>query len=86
MEWLVDAFLVLMFALCAFGMLRMIVGGWLRGGRHGGHGMMGCMGHGAHDERRTSDKRLVEELKAERHRLDALIARAEREAADQADL
>ena len=84
MEWLLAVPLALMFALCAFMMLSMMVRGWLGGGRHGGHGMMMCMGHGADDRPGTPDKGLLEELKAERHRLDALVARAERETADRA--
>ncbi len=82
MEWLIAIPVALMFALCAFMMLSMMVRGWLGGGRHGGHGMMMCMGHGADHEPRTPDEGLLEELKSERDRMDALIARAEREAAD----
>jgi hypothetical protein len=83
MEWLIAIPVALMFALCAFMMLSMTVRGWLGGGRRGGHGMMMCMGHGADHEPQTPDKGLLEELKSERDRLDALIARTEREAADQ---
>ena len=92
MDWAVAADVLItiavvsMFALCALMMLSMMVRGWLRGGRHWGHGMMMCMGHGADDEPLTRDKGLVEELKAERERLDALIARAEREAGARKDL
>ncbi len=77
MEWLFAIPLALMFGLCAFMMLSMMVRGWLGGGRHSGHGMMTCMGRGADRGPRTSDEGLLEELKAERDRLDALIARAE---------
>ena len=82
MEWLIVIPFALMFALCGFMMLSMMVRGWLGGSRHGGHGMMMCMGHGSDHEPRTPDMGLLEELKLERDRMDALIARAEREAAD----
>lgn len=84
MEWLIAVPLALMFALCAFMMLSMMVRGWLGGGRHGRRGMMMCMGDGAHDQPRTPEGRLLEELQEERARLDALIARAEGETADRA--
>ncbi len=77
MEWLFAIPLALMFGLCAFMMLSMIVGGFIGRGRHRGHGMMMCMDRGADRGPRTSDEGLIEELKAERDRLDALIARAE---------
>lgn len=73
MELLVDVALTIMFAMCALMMLRMMLRGWRGGGRHGGHGMM-CMGHRAEDEAHTPDEQLLEELRAERKRLDALIA------------
>ncbi len=76
MEWLVDVALAIMFALCALMMLRMMLRGWRGAGRHGGHGMM-CMGHHSEGEPRTSDEGLLEELRAERERLDAVIARAD---------
>ena len=66
MEWLIAVPVALMFALCAFMMLSMMVRGWLGGSRHGGHGMMMCMGHGADHEPRTPDRGLLEELKSER--------------------
>ncbi len=71
MEWLIGVPFAGMFAMCALMMLRMM------GGRHGGHGMM-CMGHSAEGDARTSDEGLLEELRAERERLDVLIARAGR--------
>ncbi len=77
MEWLIAIPFALMFALCAFMMLSMMVRGWLGGGRHGGHGMMMCMGHGADHEPSRPDKGLLQELKSERDRMDALIARTE---------
>ena len=55
----------------------MMLRGWRGAGRHGGHGMM-RMGQGAEGEARTSDEGLLEELRAERERLDVLIARAPR--------
>jgi hypothetical protein len=60
-------------------MVGMIVGGWIFGRKatgHGGHGMM-ChpTGHGS-DEKTAPT---VADLKAERERLDEIIARAERD-------
>ena len=90
MEWALIP-LVLLVALCPLMMIGMMVGGWIFGrrvmgghGSHGGHGMMMCMGHGGNDgsdqqASEPADPSLVEELKAERERLDRLIARAERE-------
>jgi hypothetical protein len=66
---------VIMFALCALAMLRAVFGG------DGGHGMMMCMGRRRHDTG-TADRRLFDEMKGERHRLDELVARTEREAAE----
>ncbi len=65
--------------------LRTVIVASLRGSGHGGHSMM-CMGHdhGAHDSPRGTDEGLLEELKAERKRLDALIGKAERTASGQA--
>ncbi len=83
MEWLVGVALAIMVGICALSMLRMMLRGWRGAGRHGGHGMM-CMGHSAEREPRTSDKGLLEELRAERERLDVLIARAGRGSAGQA--
>jgi len=83
-EWLIAVPLALMFALCALMMLSMIVRGWLAGGRHSGHSMMMCMGVGHDRGARPPDGGLLEELRAERERLDVLIARAEREATERA--
>jgi hypothetical protein len=84
MEWAIGIPILLLLLVCPLMMVGMIVGGWVMGrrvtGGHGGHGMMMC--HGGHggeghaDETKGSD--LVEELRAERGRLDELIARAER--------
>jgi hypothetical protein len=89
MEWAIGIPILLLVLVCPLMMVGMIVGGWVMGrravdgGGHGGHGMMMCMGHGSgqtHHE--TGDTaapaEIVEELKAERQRLDDLIARAER--------
>jgi len=83
MEWAIGIPLLLLLAVCPLMMVGMIVGGWIFGrramGGHGGHGMMMC--HGDHSDQRTGepgDQGIVEELRAERERLDALIARAER--------
>ena len=89
MEWAIGIPILLLLLVCPLMMVGMIVGGWVMGrratgdhGSHGGHGMMMCMGHGSHggeghaDETKGSD--LVEELRAERQRLDELITRAER--------
>jgi hypothetical protein len=74
-------------------MVGMMVFGWLfmrgRSGSHGGHGMMMChMGHDAgnghesHDQTTSAEQAdLVTELKAQRERLDQLIARAEEKSA-----
>ena len=91
MEWAIAIPLVILVLACPLLMVGMVVGGWIFGrrmmgghGGHGGHGMM-CMGHGQsgheagdtrHDPASAPD--LVGELKAERERLDRLIARAER--------
>jgi hypothetical protein len=81
MEWLIGVPVVALLLLCPLMMLGMIVGGWVFGrramGHGGGHGMMMChpMGHGSHDETAPT----VSELKAERDRLDEIIARAERD-------
>jgi hypothetical protein len=64
----------IMFALCAFAMLRGVMGG----SGHGGHGMMMCMGGHSHEPRAPEDQ-ILEQLRAERHRLDGRIARAEQE-------
>jgi hypothetical protein len=74
-------------------MVGMMAFGWLfmrgRSGSHGGHGMMMChMGHDAgnghesHDQTTSTEPAdLVTELKAQRERLDQLIARAEEKSA-----
>ncbi|MDO8612790.1 MAG: hypothetical protein Q7R32_08205 [Dehalococcoidia bacterium] len=90
MEWAIGIPILLLVLVCPLMMVGMIVGGWVMGRRatgghegHGGHGMMMCHGgHGGGDTRHeTGDTAtpagIVEELKAERGRLDELIARAE---------
>jgi len=91
MDWALPVGLIALLLLaCPLMMVGRMVFGWLFGRRlmsqgsgsgHGGHGMMMCMGHGqGHgkgDTRHDSAPDLVEELKAERERLDELIARAE---------
>jgi hypothetical protein len=89
MEWAIPAGLIgLLVLACPLMMLGMMAFGWLfmRGRSGGGHGMMMCMGHGQHDAdhqgphaAEPANSQLVEELKVERQRLDALIARAEGE-------
>ncbi len=92
MDWaavadgLLTVALAAMFALCALGMLSMIVRGWFRGGRHRRHGMTWCMGDDAQDEPHTRESGLLDELRSERDRLNGLIARAERERWAQKDL
>ena len=65
---------LLCFGLCMLGMLRGVLRGLLAGDRRGDLGVLGA-GLGAEEERR------IEGLRAERNRLDALIAEAEREGA-----
>ena len=86
MEWAIGIPILLLLLVCPLMMVGMIVGGWVFGrrvtGGHGGHGMM-CMGHGSGEKgHETGDTAapagIVDELKAERRRLDELIARAER--------
>ncbi len=79
MEWAIGVPLLLLVLICPLMMVGMMVGGWLlaRRGGHSGHGMM-CMGHGGHGDGHSQTEGLVEELKAERQRLDELIARVER--------
>jgi glycine/D-amino acid oxidase-like deaminating enzyme len=65
-------------------MVGMIVGGWIFGRKatgHGGHGMMMChpMGHGGPDQHADETAATIADLKAERERLDEIIARAERD-------
>ena len=83
MEWLIGVPVVALLLLCPLMMVGMIVGGWIFGRRamghdgNSGHGMMMChpMGHGS--DARTAPT--VADLKAERDRLDEIIARAERD-------
>ena len=83
MEWAIGIPILLLLLVCPLMMVGMIVGGWVFGrrvtGSHGGHGMM-CMGHGSGETHGGPEAPagIVEELKAERRRLDELIARAER--------
>ena len=81
MEWAIGIPVLLLVLACPLMMVGMIVGGWVFGrramGGHGGHGMMMC--HGGHGgEETAASGGIVQELKAERQRLDELIARAER--------
>jgi len=83
MEWAIGIPVLLLVLACPLMMVGMIVGGWIFGrramGGHGGHGMMMC--HGGHSDQRAGeapDRSIVEELKAERERLDDLIVRAEK--------
>ena len=88
MEWAIGIPVLLLLLICPLMMVGMIVGGWVFGrrvvGGNGGHGMMMCHGgHGGGDTRHeTGDtaapSAIVDELRAERERLDELIARAER--------
>jgi hypothetical protein len=83
MEWLIGVPVVALLLLCPLMMVGMIVGGWVFGrramghGGHSGHGMMMChpMGHGPDESAAPT----VADLKAERERLDEIIARAERD-------
>ena len=89
MEWALPAGLIALLVLaCPLMMVGMMAFGWLfmRGRSGSGHGMMMCMGHGQHgadhqgrQAAEPTSPQLVEELKVERQRLDALIARAEGE-------
>lgn len=82
MEWAIGIPIALIILACPLMMVGMLAFGWLftrgRSGSQGAHGMMMCMGHGGHDGGHTEPKGLVEELKAERDRLDEDIARAEK--------
>ena len=87
MEWAIGIPILLLVLVCPLMMVGMMAFGWLfmrgRSGSHGGHGMMMCMGHGSgqthHETGDTAaSAEIVEELKAERQRLDELIARADR--------
>ena len=87
MDWALPVGLIALLLLaCPLMMVGMMVFGWLfmrgRSGSHSGHGMM-CMGHGEPGHE-TGEMRheaapgpLIDELKAERERLNELIARAE---------
>ncbi len=77
MEWVVPVALTFMFGMCALMMLRMMLHGGRGAGRHGGFGMM-CMGHSDEDHAPRTEAELLEELRTERTRLDAAIARADR--------
>ena len=92
MEWALPVGLIgLLVLACPLMMLGMMAFGWLfmrgrSGNDHSGHGMMMCMGHGQHDvdhqDRQATEPtspQLIEDLKVERQRLEALIARAEGE-------
>jgi hypothetical protein len=89
MEWAVVIPIVVFALLCPLMMIGMIVGGWVMacratGGRdagHSGHGMM-CMMHGLFQKKQDQGQSSgisVAELKAERDRLDEVIARADKE-------
>lgn len=83
MEWLIGAPVVLLLLVCPLMMVGMIVGGWIFGRKamgQGGHGMMMChsMGHGGQSSQDEAAP-TVDDLKAERERLDELIAGAERD-------
>lgn len=85
MEWAIAIPVAALLLLCPLMMVVMMVGGWVFGRRlTGGHGMM-CMGHGSHagheDHNAAPSGDLVAELKAERERLDRIIAQAEERAA-----
>jgi hypothetical protein len=94
MDWAWGIPLVLLFVLaCPLMMLGMMAFGWVfmrgRSGGHAGHGMMMCHtghgggnGHESHEQTKPPESAdLVAELKAQRDRLDELIARAEEKAA-----
>ena len=95
MDWAWGIPLVLFVLACPLMMVGMMAFGWLlmrgRSGSHAGHGMMMChMGHGGgnghegheHEAKPSESADLVAELKAQRERLDQIIARAEEKAAD----
>jgi len=80
MEWLIGVPVVALLLLCPLMMVGMIVGGWIFGRKamgHGGHGMMMChpTGHGSDESAAPT----IAELRAERERLDEIIARADRD-------
>jgi hypothetical protein len=94
MDWAWGLPLALVVLACLLMMVGMMAFGWLfmrgRAGSHSGHGMMMChMGHGngggheGHEQAGSPESAdLVAELKAQRERLDQLIARAEEKARD----
>ena len=88
MEWAIVIPILVLLLLCPLMMIGMIVRDRMSGrksvGGHGGHGMM-CMGHGGERNESSSVGHeaaapTVDELKAERDRLDEIIARAEKAA------
>lgn len=93
MDWAWGIPLVLFVLACPLMMVGMMAFGWLfmrgQSGSHSGHGMMMCHGghggngHEGHEQPKPAESTdLVVELKAQRERLDQLIARAEEKAAD----
>ncbi len=92
MDWAWGIPLVLFVLACPLMMVGMMAFGWLfmrgRSGSHSGHGMMMCHGghggngHEGHEQAKPAESAdLVDELKAQRERLDQLIAREEEKAA-----
>ena len=93
MDWAWGIPLVLFVLACPLMMVGMMAFGWLfmrgRSGSHSGHGMMMVPrwtwwwnGHESHEQAKAAESAdLVAELKAQRERLDQLIARAEEKAA-----
>lgn len=87
MEWAIVIPILLLLLVCPLLMIGMIVRDRMSGRKsmdgHSGHGMM-CMGHGGgrHETRGMGHETAptVDELKAERARLDEIIARAEKAA------
>jgi len=93
MDWAWGIPVVLFVLACPLMMVGMMAFGWLfmrgRSGSHGGHSMMMCHGghggngHEEHEQAKSAESAdLVAELKAQRERLDQLIARAEEKARD----
>ena len=92
MDWAWGIPVALLVLACPLMMVGMMAFGWLfmrgQSGGHSGHGMMCHMGHGnggGHEGREAGPAEsadLVAELKAQRERLDQLIARAEDKARD----
>jgi hypothetical protein len=91
MDWAWGIPLVLFVLACPLMMVGMMAFGWLfmrgRSGSHSGHGMMMCHmdhgnGHDAHEQAKPAESDLVAELKAQRERLDQLIARVEEKVAE----